>query len=294
MQIAVVSETEPDRRNEAGTTLRAAKTVRQSLLADDTPDGLTFTVNRTQWFSGENATTTPRHHHAFQQIRWSESGRLNYAPGQYIYPGDIGYFPRGAWYGPQLRDEGVSITFQFGFNGEKQHGSKVWDKYQAEALGRLQKAGTFENGLYVDVDPDTGERRERDSVDALYAVQYEMHTGRKFEVAPEGFDSAILMHPANFEYYQAADGVEIKNFGHFFDHPGLNADVRFGMIRLSGGAYALGPDRAQVVWSVGPGLVIEGRTYPEGTYLYSQRDEKVEFTGEGPVELYVVTLPRLD
>lgn len=294
MRVVVVSEIEPDQRNEAGTQLREAKTIRQSLLADDTADGLNFTVNRTQWLSGDNASATPRHHHAFQQIRWSESGRLNYAPEQYIHEGDIGYFPRGAWYGPQLRDEGVSITIQFGFDGEKQHGSASWDRYQADALEKLRANGRFESGRYIDVDPATGEPRERDSVDALYAEQYEMHTGKKFVVPPEGYDSAILMHPSAFEYYRADDGIEIKHLGDFFDHPGPNADVSFAMIRLSGGRYECGADRAQVVWTAEPGLCIDGKTYPEHTYVYSPRDEKTELTSTAPVELYLVRFPRLD
>ena len=149
MQVAVVSETPPDERNEAGRTLREAKTVRQSLLADDTPHGLNFTLNRTQWLPGENATTTPRHHHAFQQVRWSESGRLNYAPGRYINEGDLGYFPRGAWYGPQLRDEGVSITIQFGFHGEKQHGSLQWDRYQAAYQDMIRHTSSAGAPWYV-------------------------------------------------------------------------------------------------------------------------------------------------
>lgn len=294
MQISIVSETSPDRRNDAGKTLRDAKTIRQSLLAGDMPDGLTFTLNRTQWLSGENATSTPRHHHGFQQIRWSESGRLNYGPDQYIHEGDLAYFPRGAWYGPQLRDEGVSITIQFGFNGEKQHGSPMWDKYQAEALETLKANGSFVNGVYVDTDPETGETRERDSVEALYEVQYEMHTGEKFVVPAEGYDSAILMHPGAFAYYGADQGVEIKQLGSFYDHPGPSADVGFAMVRLSGGTYVVDEERAQVVWSVNPGLVIEGKTYPEATYVFSPRSESVGLTSEGTVEFYVVTFPRLD
>jgi len=294
VQIAVVSEVAPDVRNRAGQDLRQAKTIRQSLLADDAADGLTFTVNRTQWQSGENTTTTPRHHHAFQQIRWAETGRMNYEPGKYIEAGDIGYFPRGAWYGPQVRDEGISITFQFGFNGEKQHGSKFWDQYQEAALANLKARGTFEDGLYIDTDPATGERRERDSVDALYAEQYLMHTGREFVIPEPGYEAAIILHPAAFEYYQVTDGLELKHFGGYFDHAGPQGDVRFGMARVSGGTLACPEDRAHVLWSLGPGLVIDGQEYPEFTYVYSPRGESAELTSTAPVELHMITFPRLD
>jgi hypothetical protein len=294
VQIAVVSEVAPDARNRAGGDLRQAKTIRQSLLADDASDGLTFTVNRTQWQAGENTTTTPRHHHAFQQIRWAETGRMNYEPGKYIEAGDLGYFPRGAWYGPQVRDEGISVTFQFGFNGEKQHGSKFWDQYQEAALNNLKARGTFENGLYIDTDPATGQRRERDSVDALYAEQYYMHTGKEFVVPVEGYAAAVILHPTAFDYYQAAEGLELKHFGAFFDHPGPRGDIGLGMARLTGGTLACQEDRAQVLWSLSPGLVIDGTKYPENTYVYSPRGESVDLTCSAPVELHVVTFPRLD
>jgi hypothetical protein len=115
-------------------------------------------------------------------------------------------------------------------------------------------------------------------VDALYAEQYEMHTGQKFVVPAAGYDSAILMHPEAFEYCPAGDGVEIRHLGDFFDHPGPNADVRFSMACLSGGSYTCAPDRAQVAWTTAPGLRIEGTAYPEHTYVYSPRDEKAELT----------------
>jgi hypothetical protein len=294
VQIAVVSELAPDVRNRAGSDLRQAKTIRQSLLADDAADGLTFTVNRTQWQSGENATNTPRHRHAFQQIRWAETGRMNYEPDRYIEAGDIGYFPKGAWYGPQVRDEGISITFQFGFNGEKQHGRKFWDQYQEAALANLKARGIFERGLYIDTDPVTGERRERDGVDALYAEQYMMHTGQEFVVPAAGYDASIILHPRAFDYYKASDGVEIKHFGCFFDHPGAEGDIRLGMVRLSRGRFTCPEDRAHVLWSVEPGLVIDGKEYPEHTYVYSPRGESVDLTSTAPVETHLITFPRLD
>ena len=66
---------------------------------------------------------TPRHNHTFQQIKFTESGRADVTPGEYIEEGDIGYFPRGAYYGPQAREKDTTtIACQFGFNGEHQRG----------------------------------------------------------------------------------------------------------------------------------------------------------------------------
>ncbi len=294
MKLVVASQVAPDQKN-VKLTLRPGTTIRQSLLADDTPDGLNFTVNRTEWLPGENTNTTPRHHHAFQQIRWAETGHVNYAPDQNIDAGDIAYFPRGTWYGPQLRDQGISVTIQFGFHGEKQHGSAFWNRYQATAMERLKARGTFENGLFIEIDKATGERREIDSVEALYEEQYALHTNKPFVIAPEGYENAILMHPDVFPYYQAGRGVEMKQLGRFFDHPGANADVRLSMLRLrDGGAYVFGSDRAQIAWTKSAGLHVDGSDYPDKTYIYVPRGEELKITGNGGVELHIVEFPRLD
>jgi hypothetical protein len=51
MQIAVVSGIQPDVCNGSSTTGRQAKTIRHSLLADNTPDGLNRTLKPMQWRS---------------------------------------------------------------------------------------------------------------------------------------------------------------------------------------------------------------------------------------------------
>ena len=294
MEIVVVDEVPVQERNDAA-SIRPGKGIRQPLLSDDAPDGLSLTVSRTRWVPGPDAATSPRHHHAFQQIRWTEAGAVNFGPGQYVQAGDIAYFPKGAYYGPQNRESGTVVTIQFGFDGEKQHGSAMWDKYQAEALERLRARGTFEDGLFIEIDPETGERRVSDSVQALYEEQYEAHTGEKFVVPAEGYDAAILMHTAAFEYFDAAPGVQVRNLGRFFDHPGPDADVRFLMVRLcDGGRYQFAPTRAQIAWSIAPGLQIDGKILPERTWLYSPRDDQAEVCGVDGVEIYVIEFPRLD
>lgn len=292
MDIVVAGEIPTWKQNETG-SVRPGATVRQWLFTHEAADGLNFKMFRSQFQPGEAASTTPRHHHSFQQVRWAEAGQVNYAPGKNIPAGDVAYFPRGAYYGPQLKDQGISIALQIGFGNEHQHG-KVWDELKPEAMKRLKARGTFENGVFVEIDPETGERHENDSVQAVYEEQYAIQTGKKFVVPDEGYDEPILMHSAAFEYYEVGDGVEVKHLGCFFDHGGPNADLRLSMVRLNGGTHEFGPERGQIVWTRDPGLVIEGRTYPELTYFYVPRDEKVEVSAETPVELNVAELPRLD
>lgn len=294
MEIAVVDEVPIQERNEAG-SIRPGRGIRQSLLCDDASDGLSFTVSRNTWLPGPDAATTPRHHHAFQQIRWTEDGAVNFGPDQYVQAGDIAYFPRGAYYGPQTRENGTVATIQFGFNGEKQHGSPMWDQYQAQALERLRARGTFSGGVFTEVDPVTAEQQVKDSVQALYEEQYMLHTGEKFVVPPEGYDAAILMHPKAFEYCEVSPGVEVRYMGRFFDHAGPDADVRFSMLRLTnGGRHVFELSRAQIAWSISPGLQIDDRTYPSKTWLYIPRGEKAQISGVNGIELHVVEFPCLD
>lgn len=108
--------------------------------------------------------------------------------------------------------------------------------------------------------------RERDSGQALYEEQYGTPTGKRFIVPDQGYDTPILLHPQAFEYYQAGPQLETKHLAWFFDHPGLNGDIRLSVLRLSsGGTYRFGPDRAQIAWTTDAGLRAEDRTYPELT-----------------------------
>jgi hypothetical protein len=294
MSVATAAEAPTREQNRPGyASSRPGGMISQHLLEDDAADGLNFRFVRNQFRPGEQAFRSPRHHHAFQQIRFAEKGDLNYAPGKFITEGDIAYFPRGAYYGPQLKDNGISIAIQFGFGGEHQHGPR-WERYRAGARARLEERGTIKDGVYIEIDPVTKEKRTRDAVEALYEAQYAAHTNQKFVIPAEGYDAPILMHTKAFQYSDVAPGVEIKRLGRFYDHAGPNADVRISIVRLSGGSYVLGPDRAQLAWTIMAGLKVGDEVYPELACLHSKRDEEMTISGDDGVEAYIVDFPRLD
>jgi len=290
MDLAIVAEV-PLHVRDNGPSGRPGSTERQSLLGDEAPDGLRFRLARNQEGLGDGvAFQTPRHHHGFQQIRWTESGSVNFAPGQDIVAGDLAYFPRGAYYGPQVKDQGVQLLLQFGFHDEFPAGGKDWYRKYQDSMQALRLRGTFEDGMYKDIDPETGLERQRDAVEALF----EERTKKKLVIPPEGYDAPIVMHPEAFSYHLAGPGVEIKHLGRFFDHPGPSGDVRISMVRLSkGGVHRLSPERAQVAWTTNAGLSLNGRQYPELTCLYSARGEETELAGEAGLETFVVEFPCL-
>jgi hypothetical protein len=282
-------------KQEIGSVRPLGGTVVQRLFNDETPDGLNFRMLRSHFQPGEGAYDTPRHRHAFQQIRWAQSGNLNYAPGQDIPEGDIAYFPKAAWYGPQHKDAGISVAIQLGFHGEQQSGP-AWDEVRPKALEELKKHGTITDGVYIQVDPDTGEEIRTDSVQALFEKQYELRFGQPWQMPEAGYETPVLIHPDAFDYASMGDGVECKWLGSFFDHPGPRADIRLSMLRLSVGAsYPLSAERAQLFWSITPGLSIDSTEYPELTFGYSAReDEETVSAAKDGVEILLVELPRLD
>jgi hypothetical protein len=287
MEIAIADEVQVE---EFKYPTRPGMSRLQRVLTCEAPDGLAFRLIRSRYLGGSNAFETPRHHHAFQQIRFAESGTMNFAPDQDIPQGEIAYFPRGTFYGPQRRDEGVGLTVQFGFDLEMHGGKEALDVYR-HGVERLRLLGTVGNGTFTDTDPDTGEQRTRDTWEAAT----ELTSGKKFSIPTEGYASAILMHPQAYAYYDASPGVEVKHLGAFYDHAGPNADVRISVIRISpGGEYRLSAERAQLTWTTMSGLQIDGQTYPELTCLYSPREEDVVLSAAEPVEVFLVEFPRLD
>jgi hypothetical protein len=295
MDVVVIGEVPPievPKETRPGVRERS-DTLHTSLLGDVGSDDLRWRFVRAEdAASGDGKSfETPRHHHGFQQIRWTEWGSVNYAPGHDIPAGDIAYFPKGAYYGPQKKEGGAQLLLQYGFGNDYPVGGKDWARKYREATEKLRIKGEFKDGQFIDVDPDTGERRVRDGVEAAH----DEYAGKRLVIPAEGYGEPILMHSRAFAYYKVRPGVEMKRLGSFFDYPGPNADVRISVLRLSGqGAFTLGADRAQIAWSTGPGLRIEGRAYPEPPCLYSPRDETVALSCESPVEVFILDLPRLD
>lgn len=287
MEIAIANEVQVQEKKYP---TRPGITRMQPMLSCETDDGLSLRLIRSSYQDGDNAFETPRHHHAFQQIRFAEAGNLNYAPGRDIAAGDIAYFPKGTYYGPQRRDHGVGMTVQFGFGREMLGGKDALEVYRA-GIEKLRSLGVVENGVFIDTDPETGEQRTRDTWQAVA----EEITGEPF-VIPEGrYDKPALMRAKAFDYFDVAPGVEVKHLGTFYDHQGRYADLGISMIRLAAGAvFRLEAARSQLIWANDAGLRIEGRSYPERTAAFSPRGEAVTLSADAEIEIHLIKFPRLD
>lgn len=296
MQIAIVDEIKSKDANN-GMQVREGGANRdfRVMFEEDEPDGFNFWIGRTVHNDeGDDAFVSPRHRHTFQQIKFVERGALDVTPDLYIHEGDLGYFPKGAYYGPQRRERGLTtVTCQYGFNGEHQRG-EYWTSRRAEALGRLKARGRIENGLFIEQNSVTGETNTRDAVDALYDERYRMvNQGAALKIPEPVYDAPVILHPGNAHYYEAAPGVELKQLGRFFDQPGPNGDVSIAIVRFNGGTLTLSAERPQVAWTLGAGLQAGERVCPGAAMIYSPLGEKGQIGGDDGLEVYLVEFPRL-
>ena len=111
MKVVSAAEVRTYEVNADGSSTRTGTYPGKRIFTEDAPDGLNFIFVRNDFtHTGVNAFRTPRHRHTFAQIKFVEKGASNYAPDQFIEEGEIGYFPRMAYYGPQVKENCNSAT----------------------------------------------------------------------------------------------------------------------------------------------------------------------------------------
>ena len=292
MEIAIADEVPALAEGLANSNYRGGTVDRIWLLAGEGDDGLKFRLFLSKYRSGGEAFASPRHHHGFQQIRWADSGSINFGPDQNIPEGDIAYFPKGTYYGPQVKDGGVSLLLQYGFDAEMPGGSTE-DYRNGELIKTLAKGtttatgGRFADGYYIDKDPVTGEERRRDGGEVMAQA-----TGRNLKIPPERYATPVLMHVEAFGAYQDGPGVEVRQLGSFFDNTGPEGDLAIRHVKLTDGTYRLTSDRAQIAWTTSSGLQIDGKTCPRMTSLYSPLGEEALLSGADGAKMFVLELPR--
>jgi hypothetical protein len=229
--------------------------------------------------------TTPRHKHTFDQLRMTIAGRTNYGPKRWIEPGEIAYFPEGAFYGPEESEgDRLGLTFQFG--GASGNGF-MSERQSNRGIEGLKAFGRFEKGVfYRDGELAPGQRKTQDSYEAIW----EFVNGRTLEYTRPRYDEPVLMRPANFAWQDAPgqNGVAAKLLGVFTERR-----LEIGMLRVSAGTSAmLGPRPGIQLVCV---LAGAGRTATEAIQLYSAFEVVTgtveQITASETLELLVVGLP---
>jgi hypothetical protein len=224
---------------------------------------------------------SPRHHHNFDQVRFCLEGKLNIAPGVDILAGDGGYFPEGAYYGPQDDDttKRVSLTLQCG--GASGAGYMSSDQLK-QGHAELATCGRFEGGAFHFADS----RRKQDAYEAIWEHVFQ----RDMVYPPPRYPGPILFKTANFSWWPIARGVHRKLFGTFTER-----GTQLEIVRLEPNAsLTLGAPNTEVLAFVLSGTGSCGRDHLKPySAVRILPGEAANFSAGGTLEAFVISLPRL-
>jgi hypothetical protein len=199
---------------------------------------------------------SPRHHHNFDQIRFTITGNVGYGRKTYG-PGTCGYFPESVYYGATKFDDITArdVVLQFpGPSGAPFHSSEESTRATAE----MEAQGIrFENGVarYPD-------GHNQDGFEAVW----EHMVGRPVEYAPARYDDPVRVLSQSFPWCSAGEpGVTSKHLG-YFNETGPNVHL----VHLEAGAStARGAlDCAQIRFVVDGEIDYAGTNCPSVSCLY--------------------------
>jgi hypothetical protein len=265
-------------------TTRAGVLERRDLLAGE-PGTLDNFVCGIYYQSGN--FYAPRHHHNFDQWRYQLEGETNLNDTGTLRPGTIGYFPEGAYYGPNGRegesDDRPNATVVVQFGGPSGNGFLSSAEF-ARARAELQSAGRFENGVFYRNEGVPG-KPAMDSFQAAWE-----HAMQRPMVYPKPlYASAILMRTEAYRWLPlvGAPGVEAKTYGTFTD-----SAIRCASYRLAPGATFQATGRGIFLVLSGSGT-LEGERYRTFTALYLAAGESASYFAAELSEVVLLGLPDL-
>jgi hypothetical protein len=262
---------------EDGPGIRDVSTGRQTILEGD-PGTPGYFLLRIFYQKGEY--NTPRHRHPFDQWRYQIDGECGYANGAMMKPGMLGYFPEGAYYGPQHADESnVTVIVQFGGPSGNGYLSAA---QESAAVEELKTSGHFADGVYHRNDGVAGRR----AVEAMQAT-WEHVYGRPMALGPAQYADPILLDAAAYRWMplDGATGVEAKTFGTYTD-----CEIRAAQYKLDPGAALRVRGRGLFLVLAGSGT-LEDQPYRALTGLYLADGESASFRAAETSDILLLGLP---
>jgi hypothetical protein len=225
---------------------------------------------------------SPRHRHNFDQWRFQLEGDCGFDRNGTMKPGTLGYFPEGAYYGPQSSDQpNTIVVMQFGGPS----GSGYLDGLRvAEAAKEMSAFGHFEKGAFHRNEGVEGKR----ALDA-YQATWEFVHQRPMVTAEPQYADPILMDTNAYRWMplDGAPGVEEKAFGTFTD-----CAIRCARYKLDPGATFRATGRGVFFVLSGAGSV-EGEPFRRMTTTYLETNENATFTASETAEILLMGLPEI-
>lgn len=202
----------------------------------------------------------PRHRHNCDQIRYVIDGIQSIGKNQNMEPGECGYFPEGAYYGPQ-EQKGDCRCLLLQFQGPS--GQRL---LSSAALGATYKkmvenGAVFENGVYRGRKQD-GSPQNKDS----YTAIWEEHEGRKLEFPKPRYRDPVMMLPERFQWLTdpARAGIEVKTLGMFTE---FGTGVGFLRLRPGASLPVEARSEATIHYLLEGAISHDGRDWAEGSFF---------------------------
>ena len=203
----------------------------------------------------------PRHRHNCDQIRYIIDGTQNIGPNHDMLPGECGFFPEGAHYGPQAQ-KGDCLCLLLQYQGASGDRLLTSDELNATYAKMIAEGAVFESGIYRGRKPD-GTPENKDS----YAAIYEAHEGKKLAFARPRYREPVMMFPDRFRWIpdRRRPGIETKHLGTFTE---LRSSIDLMRLGASSAIDAMADAHAQLCFVTEGSIQIGDRTWASGTYLY--------------------------
>jgi hypothetical protein len=229
----------------------------------------------------------PRHHHNFDQWRYQLVGESCLGTSGTLKTGMLGYFPEGAYYGPNgkeadLPDEpNTVILVQFGGPGGNGYLStpRLYESMEA-----MKAIGRFEAGVFHRNDGVPGKR----TMDSYQAI-WEYANGRPMVYPKPQYNAAILMDVQSCRWMplDGAAGVEEKALGTFTD-----CRIRAASYKLDPGAEFTASGRGIFMVLSGRGS-LESEPYRRLTALHLEGGERATYRAAETSEILLLGLPEI-
>lgn len=227
---------------------------------------------------------SPRHRHAWDQVRYCLEGSIPLGRDLRIDAGEIGYFPEGVHYGPQKGGpDRIVLLLQIG--GASGLGYLSPQQLQA-GRERLLEQGVFEEGVFKRTS-GPGKKNE----DAYEAIWREV-TGVPLVYPRPRYKSPVVLRPEAFAWREVPDmfGTRNKWLGSFAER-----DLSLELIAVASGCACTADDapvRRLLFVIKGEGRC-NGEPYAAHSAVRLEPGESASFLASGATELLAIGIPPL-
>jgi hypothetical protein len=227
---------------------------------------------------------SPRHRHAWDQVRYCLEGSVPLGRDLRIDAGEIGYFPEGVHYGPQKGGtDRIVLLLQVGGAS----GLGYLSPAQVDAgRERLLEQGVFEEGVFKRTS-GTGKKNE----DAYQAI-WRAVTGKPLVYPRPRYKAPVVLRPEAFEWTEVPDmlGTRNKWLGSFAER-----ELSLELIAIASGCACTAeaaPVRRLMFVTRGEGQC-NGESYGIHSAVRLEAGEAAGFRAHGATELLAIGVPPI-